>query len=238
MLYSIYISSIGKCALDANKQKDATNGKAATCGLSSFDARRYCLISTLQEMLMNTLPDYSRFHIHELKDRLKALDPQVDQEEIQEIHRWIEKGGYQFPSSNPTDAPQAGYSINRKAVRTKFHSPKFIMWLVVLLSLMLLWNLYALLYFRLTFALVSIAFDGAILYCLYRAHPTSKLLVKTWAGLMAVSGSFGLIASLLRGTLLSEHTWSNVFYVAIGIYVWKKSHQSMEVIYADTERTN
>jgi hypothetical protein len=94
-----------------------------------------------------------------------------------------------------------------------------------------------LLYFRLTFALVSIAFDGAILYCLYRAHPTSKLLVKTWAGLMAVSGSFGLIASLLRGTLLSDHAWSNVFYVAIGIYVWKKSHQSMEVIYADTEHT-
>jgi len=52
---------------------------------------------------------------------------------------------------------------------------------------------------------------------------------------MAVSGSFGLIASLLRGTLLSDHAWSNVFYVAI--YVWKKSHQSMEVIYADTEHT-
>ena len=35
VLYLMHISSIGKCALDANKQKDAPNGKAATCGLSS-----------------------------------------------------------------------------------------------------------------------------------------------------------------------------------------------------------
>ena len=30
------LSTIGKCALDANKLKDAPNGKAAICGLSSF----------------------------------------------------------------------------------------------------------------------------------------------------------------------------------------------------------
>lgn len=238
MLYSIYISSIGKCALDANKQKDAPNGKAATCGLSSFDARRDCLISTLQEMLMNTLPDYSRFHIHELKDRLKALDPQVDQEEIQEIHKWIEKGGYQFPSSNPTDAPQAGYSINRKAVRTKFHSPKFIMWLVVLLSLMLLLNLYGLLVMHISFALIPIAIQSAILYGLYKAHPMTKTLVKTWAGVMFAGGAFGLISALMRGDFLSDLPITNIFYLVASAYIWKKSERSMEIIYAEIDSGN
>ena len=238
MLYSLHISSIGKCALDANKQKDATNGKAATCGLSSFDVRRYCLNSTLQEMLMNTLPDYSRFHLHELKDRLKALDPQVDQEEIQEIHKWIDKGGYQFPSSNPTNATQTGYSINRKAVRTKFHSPKFIMGLVVLLSLMLLLNLYGLLVMHLSFALIPIAVQFAILYGLYKAHPMIKTLVKTWAGVMFAGGAFGLISALLRGDFLSDLLITNIFYVVVSTYIWKKSERSMEVIYAEIDSVN
>jgi hypothetical protein len=37
VLHLRFISSIGKCALDANKQKDAPNGKAAISGLSSLE---------------------------------------------------------------------------------------------------------------------------------------------------------------------------------------------------------
>ncbi len=185
---------------------------------------------------MNTLPDYSRFHVHELKDRLKALDPLVDQEEILEIQKWIDKGGYQFPSSNATETKKTGYSNKRGAVRIKFQSLKFLWWLVALLTLLLLWNVYALLYLGLSFVLISIAFDSVILYCLYKRHPTSKLLVKIWAGWMAVSSSFGLIAYLMKGTPLSDLPWINVFYVGIAIYVWNKATQSMVVIYTDNEQ--
>jgi hypothetical protein len=37
-----HVKSIGKCALDANKQKDAPNGKAAICGLSSIKFYKFC----------------------------------------------------------------------------------------------------------------------------------------------------------------------------------------------------
>ncbi len=169
---------------------------------------------------------------------MKALDPQVDQEEIQEIHKWIDKGGYQFPSSNPTDAIPTGYSINRKAVRTKFHSPKFIMWLVVLLSLMLLLNLYGLLVMHMSFALIPIAIQSAILYCLYKAHSMTKTLVKTWAGVMFAGGAFGLISALIRGDFLSDLPITNIFYLVASAYIWKKSERSMEIIYAEIDSGN
>lgn len=187
---------------------------------------------------MNTLPDYSRFHIHELKARLKALDPQVDQEEIQEIHKWIDKGGYQFPSSNPTDTNQTGYSINRRAIRTKFHSPKFIKWLVALMVVMLLLNFYGLLVMDLRFALIPIAVQSAILYGLYKAHPMTKTLVKIWAGVIFAGGVFGLIAGILSGNFLSDLPIINIAYVVAGTYIWKKSERSMEVIYAEIDSAN
>ena len=92
------------------------------------------------------------------------------------------------------------------------------------------------LFLGLSFALISIAFDGVILYCLYKRHPTSKLLVKIWAGWMAVSSSISMIALLIKGTPLPDLPWINVFFVGIAINVWKKATQSMEVIYSENEQ--
>jgi len=184
------------------------------------------------------MPNYSRFHTHELKDRLRALAPQTDQEEIQEIQMWIDKGGYQFPTSISTNTNNVGHSIRRKAINTKFHSPKFVGWLVVLLVVMLLLNIYGLLAMHLSFALLPITIQAAILYGLYKAHPMTKTLVKTWAGVMFIGGLFGLIADFMRDDVLTNLAITNIAYVVISTYVWKKSERSMEVIYAEIDSSS
>lgn len=184
---------------------------------------------------MNDMPDYSKFHAHELRNRFKVLDPKNDQEEMQEIQKWLDKGGYQFPASNTVTNNSGGYSVRRKDVRVRFHNKNYILVLFVLLASLLLWNLYALIFLNLTMALIPIVFQSIIIYCLYKAHPKSRLLVKIWAALMMVSGFFGVVAILVRGILIFDSLLFNILYLVLGAYVWKKANQLMEIVYAEID---
>jgi histidinol dehydrogenase len=72
---------------------------------------------------------------------LTELDPKNDQDEIHEIQKLIEKGGYQFPSTSSKINENIGHSIRRKAVTTNFHSRKFILILYSKLFVLIMNNI-------------------------------------------------------------------------------------------------
>ena len=116
---------------------------------------------------MKNTPNYSLYHTHELKKRLTELDPKNDQDEIHEIQKLIEKGGYQFPSTSSKINDDVGHSIRRKAVTTNFHSRKFILILYSAITMLLAWNFYVLIVFGLSLALIPIVFQKLRMLFLY-----------------------------------------------------------------------
>ena len=187
---------------------------------------------------MKTTPNYSLYHTHELKKRLTELDPNNDQDEIHEIQKLIEKGGYQFPPTNSKTNDKVGHSIRRKAVTTHFHSRKFILILYSAITILLAWNFYVLIVFGLGLALIPIIFQSAILYCLYNAHVMSKPLIKIWAALMLASGFFGLIAAGFGKSISIDQFFIHIVYLIAGFYAWTKANQTMEIIYAERNDSN
>jgi hypothetical protein len=187
---------------------------------------------------MKNTPNYNLYHTHELKKRLTELDPKNDQDEIHEIQKLIDKGGYQFPSASSKINDSIGYSIKRKAVTTKFHSSKFILILYLALTILLAWNFYALIVFGLGLALIPIVFQSVILYCLYNAHVMSKPLIKIWAALMMASGFFGLIAAIFGKSISIDQFLIHIVYLTAGIYAWIKANQTMEIIYSEQDDAN
>ena len=187
---------------------------------------------------MKTTPNYSLYHTHELKKRLTELDPNNDQDEIHEIQKLIEKGGYQFPPTNSKTNDKVGHSIRRKAVTTNFHRRKFILILCSAITILLAWNFYALIVFGLGLALIPIIFQSAILYCLYNAHVMSKPLIKIWAALMMVSGFFGLIIAGFEKSISIDQFLIHIVYLIAGLYAWTKANQTMEIIYAERNDSN
>ncbi|WP_194945426.1 hypothetical protein [Limnohabitans sp. DM1] len=187
---------------------------------------------------MKNTPNYSLYHTHELKKRLAELDPKNDQDEIHEIQKMIDKGGYQFPSTSSKINHNTDHSIKRKAVATKFQSSKFILILCLTMTMLLAWNLYVLIVFGLGLALIPIVFQSVILYCLYNAHVMSKPLIKIWAALMMVSGFFGLISVVLGKLISIDQFLIHIVYLIAGFYAWTKANHTMEIIYAAHDEPN
>jgi hypothetical protein len=181
---------------------------------------------------MNNRPNYNLYHTHELKKRLTELDPKNNQDEIQEIQKLIDSGGYQFPSIVSETSDDTGQTIKRTAVATNFKSSKFILALYFTISILLLLNFYNLIAFGVMISIIPIVFQSLILYCLYNAHTMSKILVKIWATLLMISGFFGLISVIFGESISISQIIMHTAYLIVGAYVWKKASQTMEIIYA------
>jgi hypothetical protein len=180
------------------------------------------------------MTDYSLFHVHELKSKLSTLDPVSDQEEISEIKKHIDSGGYRYPSldKNFDDA----ISIMRKSIGAKYNDEKFIFWIYIILASLLVWNIYALLILHAYFSIIAILFQCVLLFALYKAHPAVATLLKIWSALLVVSGFSGLIVLILGDAFIAAPPWKELVFIFGGFYIWRKTSKSIEAIYLEYEK--
>ena len=141
---------------------------------------------------MRSRPDYSVYHLHELKTALADIDEAANPEEAKIIREYIAKGGYTYP----------------RVMGVRFISSAYKWALVAVIAVLFLTNLYSLVLGRTLIALVPLVVQGAILFVIFKKHKYARGLIMIWAALLIVSGSFGLFAMYYA----PEISWPELAY--------------------------
>lgn len=166
---------------------------------------------------MEGRPNYSLFHLQELKEALANIDENANPEEAKIIREHIERGGHAYPK--PPDV--AGIRFTNMAYKWS---------ITAILTALFLSNTYALVFGGGMRALIPMALQGAALLLIFTNHRHTQLLIKIWSGLLVVSGIFGLSARLFD----SDIQWLEVVWpllkLFLGLVIFNLSNKYVEPV--------
>jgi hypothetical protein len=129
---------------------------------------------------MNSIPDYSAYHLHELERALKDLDESARPEEARAIREHIARGGYVYPTEPAIEKVAFTHAAYK--------------WLLVgVLGVLALFNL-ATFFFTDIRALIPLVLQGALLFMIGQNHRHTRMLIKVWCALLIASALFGFLA--------------------------------------------
>lgn len=130
---------------------------------------------------MNSIPDYSAYHLHELERALRDLDESARPEEASAIREHIARGGYVYPTEPAIE-------------KVAFTNAAYKWSLVGALGALALFNIAT---FALTLdmrALIPLVLQGALLFMIRQNHRHTRTLIKVWCALLIASALFGFLA--------------------------------------------
>lgn len=169
---------------------------------------------------MQTRPDYSSYHLHELEAALESIDESTNPEEVKIIRGYIEKGGYTYPKE-PKEPEVAG---------VRFVSAGYKWLLVSVLSVLFVANLYFLAVDLRVIALIPLTLQGSMLWMIQKNHKYTRSLIKIWSALLIIAGSFGMLSMSFATEINWPKLAGNVLKLGGGIMFFALSNRVVELV--------
>ena len=130
---------------------------------------------------MNETPNYSTYHLNELKSALTNIDEEKKPEEAKLIRKYIQKGGYTYPIVTPIE-------------KVNFVNKTYKWSLISIMLILLAINIYVFITWKNMSSLLPITLQSTILYLIYKNHKFARAFIKAWCILLIVSGFFRFLA--------------------------------------------
>jgi hypothetical protein len=172
---------------------------------------------------MQTQPDYSSYHLHELEAALANIDESTNPEEAKIIRGYIEKGGYIYPKEP-------------EVVGVRFVSATYKWILVVVLAVLFVANLYFLAVEHRIIALIPLTLQSGMLYVIQKNHRYTRSLIKIWSTLLIISGSFGILSMFYATEVNWPKLAGNVLTLGGGLIFFALSSRFVELVLVSSNK--
>jgi hypothetical protein len=172
---------------------------------------------------MQTRPDYSSYHLHELEAALANIDESTNPEEAKIIREYIEKGGYTYPKES-------------EVAGVRFVSATYKWFLVSVLAVLFVANLYFLAVDHRIIALIPLTLQGGLLFMIQKNHKYTRSLIKIWSALLIISGSFGILSMFYTTEVNWPKLADNVFKLGGGLLFFALSNRFVELVLVSSNK--